>query len=122
MRFALLLLFAFTLSLPARAEDPKPQHAIALHGSPKYPADFKHLDYVNPDAPKGGTLRNAEIGTFDSLNPFIVKGAAVAGMDYLRSGLIYESLMQNTMDEPFSLYGILAGLGNSRCFAGALGD
>ena len=108
MRFALLLLFAFTLSLPARAEDPKPQHAIALHGSPKYPADFKHLDYVNPDAPKGGTLRNAEIGTFDSLNPFIVKGAAVAGMDYLRSGLIYESLMQNTMDEPFSLYGILA--------------
>ncbi len=89
MRFALLLLFAFTLSLPAHAEDPKPQHAIALHGSPKYPADFKHLDYVNPDAPKGGTLKNSALGTFDSLNPFLVKGVPAAGLVPLGTGIIY---------------------------------
>ena len=60
---------------PVSSAEPKgPQYAVALHGSPKYPADFKHLDYVNPDAPKGGTLRAGVIGMFDSLNPFVVKG------------------------------------------------
>ena len=86
----------------------EPAHAIALHGTPKYPADFKHLDYVNPDAPKGGTLKQHVIGTFDSLNPFIVKGDPAAGLNIIRSGLYYESLMQNAWDEPFSLYGIIA--------------
>ena len=91
---------------PSAGENPV--HGVALHGQPKYPADFKHLDYVNPDAPKGGTLRQHVIGTFDSLNPFIVKGDAAAGMDFIRSGLYYESLMQNAWDEPFALYGIIA--------------
>ncbi len=85
-----------------------PRHAIALHGEPKYSADFKHLDFVNPDAPKGGTLKLHSTGTFDSLNPFIVKGVPAAGLNYLRSGLFYESLMQNAWDEPFSLYGVIA--------------
>lgn len=98
------------LTSPAIAEQAKetPQHAIALHGEPKYPADFKHVGFVNPDAPKGGTLRQHVTGSFDSLNPFIVKGSPAAGLNYLRSGLLYESLMQNAWDEPFSLYGVVA--------------
>ena len=51
-------------------------HAIAMHGEPKYGPDFTHFDYVNPDAPKGGTLRLAERGTFDSFNRFIPSQAA----------------------------------------------
>lgn len=85
-----------------------PRHAIAMHGTPKYGPDFTHLSYVNPDAPKGGTLKQSVIGTFDSLNPFIVKGNPAAGMAFIRSSLIYDSLMQNALDEPFSLYGIIA--------------
>ena len=102
--------FAADAPAPISIEAPKvePKHAIALHGEAKYPADFKHLEYVNPDAPKGGAIRSAVIGTFDSLNPFIVKGAPAAGLNYLRSDLFYESLMQNSWDEPFTLYGILA--------------
>ncbi|MFP4313366.1 MAG: extracellular solute-binding protein [Alphaproteobacteria bacterium] len=86
----------------------QPRHAVAMHGSVKYPPDFTHLDFVNPDAPKGGTLTQHVIGTFDSLNPFIVKGTPTAGMSFIRSSLVYESLMQNAWDEPFSLYGIIA--------------
>ncbi len=86
----------------------KPAHAIALHGTPKYSPDFKHLDYVNPNAPKGGTLKQHVIGTFDSLNPFIVKGDSAEGLSYLGTGIYYESLMQNGNDEPFTMYGIIA--------------
>ena len=85
-----------------------PLHAIALHGEPKYPTDFKHVNFVNPEAPKGGTLKMHTTGSFDSLNPFIVKGVPAAGLNFLRSGLFYESLMQNAWDEPFSLYGVIA--------------
>ncbi len=92
----------------AMAEDLTPRHAVALHGTPKYAPDFKHVDYVNPDAPKGGALKLNAIGSFDSLNPFIVKGTPAAGMNFMRSGFVYESLMQNAWDEPFSLYGVLA--------------
>ncbi len=86
----------------------QPQHAVSLHGTPKYAADFSHVGYVNPDAPKGGVLKQHVIGSFDSLNPFIVKGSPAAGLNYLRSGLVFESLMQNSWDEAFTLYGILA--------------
>lgn len=113
MRFmttaAFITAFLALTCLPAKAQDaPQAQYAISLHGQPKYAADFKHQDYVNPDAPKGGTLRLADTGTFDSLNPFIVKGTPAAGLNYLRSGLYYESLMQNSYDEPFTLYGVVA--------------
>jgi peptide/nickel transport system substrate-binding protein len=75
-----------------------------MHGEPKYGASFPHLNYVNPDAPKGGVLRLAELGSFDSLNPFIIKGAPVAGMrEY-----VYETLLARSYDEPFSLYGLVA--------------
>jgi microcin C transport system substrate-binding protein len=111
MRKILLILSLLLLPSPAIAEDaPTPHYAIALHGSPKYPADFKHVDYANPDAPKGGILRQAALGSFDSLNPFIVKGTPAAGLaeNFIRSGLIYESLMMNGWDEPFTMYGVLA--------------
>lgn len=79
-------------------------HAMAMHGSPKYPANFQHLDYVNPDAPKGGKLRRHVIGSFDSLNPFIPKGTAAAGI----STLVYDTLTTRSEDEPFTQYGLLA--------------
>ncbi|MGB0718828.1 MAG: extracellular solute-binding protein [Bdellovibrionales bacterium] len=105
MRYFILLI-CFLASFPSFAQEP--QHAIALHGDPKYGPDFEHLEYVRPDAPKGGTLKSGVVGTFDSLNPFIVKGTPAAGLNYIRSGLVYQSLMQNSWDEPFTLYGILA--------------
>jgi len=87
------------LATLAEAQD----HGIAMHGAPKYDAGFDHLDYVNPDAPKGGTIRLAVQGTFSSLNPFIIKGVPARGRQ-----LTFESLMKRTWDEPFSLYGLLA--------------
>jgi peptide/nickel transport system substrate-binding protein len=81
-----------------------PHHAIAMHGEPLYPAGFDHFAYVNPKAPKGGTIRYGAVGTFDSLNPFIVRGTAAVGLrEY-----VFESLMTRSFDEPFSLYGLLA--------------
>lgn len=79
-------------------------HAMAMHGSPKYPAGFQHLDYVNPEAPKGGKLRRHVIGTFDSLNPFVPKGTAAAGI----GSLVYDTLTTRAEDEPFTQYGLLA--------------
>lgn len=82
-----------------------PQHAVTLYNeAPKYPADFKHFDYVNPDAPKGGVFRQAGFGGFDTLNPFINKGVAADDI-----GLIYDTLTRSSLDEPFSAYGLIAG-------------
>jgi len=82
--------------------------SIAMHGAAKYTDDFTHLSYVNPDAPKGGTLTQSVIGNFDSLNPFIIKGSPAAGMAFLGQSLIYDSLMEQSNDEAFSMYGLLA--------------
>jgi len=91
------------LSLTGLAEA-APQHALTLYGEqPKYPSDFSHFEYVNPDAPKGGTLRQAGFGSFDSLNPFINKGVAADDI-----GLVYDTLTTNSLDEPFTVYGLLA--------------
>ena len=84
-------------------EAPKWRHGVSLFGDLKYPADFKNFDYVNPNAPKGGKLRRAALGTFDTLNPFNLKGNAAAG-----SGLIYETLLSSSLDEASSEYGLLA--------------
>jgi len=83
-------------------------HALAMGAEAKYPAGFKHFDYVNPNAPKGGTLTLHSQGNFDSLNPFKLKGIAAGGLNYLKSGMVFESLMTKSDDEPFSLYGLLA--------------
>ncbi len=82
----------------------EPQHGIAMYGSPALPQDFVSLPYANPDAPKGGRIILGEVGSFDSLNPFILKGRVPWQFRYLG----YESLMGRNWDEPFSLYGLLA--------------
>jgi peptide/nickel transport system substrate-binding protein len=79
-------------------------YAIAMHGAPVLPATFTHMPYANPDAPKGGRLVQGILGTFDSLNPLIVRGLAVQQM----RGFVVESLMERGNDEPFTLYGLLA--------------
>jgi len=78
-------------------------HGISTFGDLKYDADFKHFDYVNPDAPKGGEFSTAGFGTFDSLTPYILKGQAAA-----LSSIFFESLMSGSSDEPDSMYGLLA--------------
>ena len=77
--------------------------AISMYGDLKYDTNFDHFEYANPKALKGGTFKQASIGSFDSLNPFIVKGNAAAGMTR-----IYDTLLQQSTDEPFSLYALIA--------------
>jgi peptide/nickel transport system substrate-binding protein len=99
---SLLLLLA--LAVPASASAAAPVHGIAMHGSPKHAAGFKHFPYVNPDAPKGGRLVLGTLGTFDSLTPFIIRGVSPSSMrEY-----VYESLLTRSGDEAFSLYGLIA--------------
>ncbi len=76
---------------------------IAMFGEPKYKEGFKHFEYVNPDAPKEGDIKFGVIGTFDNLNPFILKGIAATGSD-----LVFETLLEKSKDEPFSAYGLIA--------------
>ncbi len=86
----------------------KPQPALAMTGEPKYPADFSHFNYANPTAPKGGALKLGVTTTFDSLNPFIVRGQTPFGIGSGTMSLVYESLMARGWDEPFTLYGLIA--------------
>jgi microcin C transport system substrate-binding protein len=103
-RLAFVLVLAGLLAAPAWAEDePVRHHALSLMGEPKYKAGFDHFDFVNPDAPKGGLVRMADIGSFDSLNPVLYKGEAAA-----RLGLVYENLMADSLDEPSTSYGLVA--------------
>lgn len=108
--YALFGLAAAMLAAPvlpgAQAE---PKHAIAMIGDPALPPDFSHLPYANPEAPKGGRIRYGMVGTFDSVNPFVVKGTAPRGIiDYLWGNNVYETLMARSYDEPFTMYGLLA--------------
>jgi microcin C transport system substrate-binding protein len=104
LRLALAAALTAFLIGPAAAEDTQTHHhALSLIGEPKYPADFTHFDYVNPDAPKGGKIRMADIGGFDSLNPVLYRGEKASGL-----GLVYESLMSDSIDEPSTSYGLIA--------------
>lgn len=90
-----------------------PQHAIAIHSTPKYGPDFSHFDYVDPAAPKGGEIRLASYGGFDTLNPFVLRGQPPQGIS-----LVFDTLMVSSDDEVFTEYGLLAetievGPGNS---------
>jgi peptide/nickel transport system substrate-binding protein len=111
-RILRLVVFAFGLlpwALVGEASATE-SFAIAMHGAPAVPADFTHMPYANPDAPKGGRLVESMLGTFDSLNPLIVRGVAVQhvrGLPFER-GLVLESLMVRGNNEPFTLYGLLA--------------
>ncbi|MDP2829105.1 MAG: extracellular solute-binding protein [Sulfuricellaceae bacterium] len=78
--------------------------SIALGYQPKYLPSFSHFDYVNPDAPKRGSLILSAVGNFESLNPYLLKGIAAAGIN----DLVFETLMEQSQDEPFSQYGLLA--------------
>jgi len=93
-----ILIFALPSTLYAQAT-----HAIAMYGRAKYDVGFKNFDYVNPDAPKGGTLRLSGPETFDSLNQFIIKGVSAQGL-----GLLYQSLLVKAQDEPYTMYGGIA--------------
>lgn len=106
MKKNITLIFLCIISIltcaPAFAE--QPSHALSLYGDIKYPATFTHFNYVNPDAPKGGDLKFPALGTFDSLNPYTIKGTAADGIDAL-TGV---TLMTQSYDEPFTMYGYVA--------------
>jgi microcin C transport system substrate-binding protein len=111
LAFVLLIAIISLCSLPNAVAE----HGMGMGYSPKYPVGFKHFDYVNPNAPKGGSLSLSAIGTFNKLNPFVLKGQMAAGMGwsangfvFTESGLYFDSLTANSEDEPFTRYGLLA--------------
>lgn len=99
----LCLVVLMMLAAGAGAQESRKAHGLSLFGELKYPPDFKRFDYVNPAAPRGGVLRMAAIGGFDSLNPFILKGDAAAG-----ASMVYERLLTQSFDEAGAEYGLLA--------------
>src|SRR5215813_13524494 len=100
---ALVCLFAFGGSAALATENVTQHHALSLMGEPHYGPEFRHFDWVNPSASKGGRVRQWTLGSFDSLNPFPVKGSAAAGLR-----LIYDTLMMQSPDEPATSYGLIA--------------
>lgn len=108
MRSLLAFIPALLFSGLALAE---PLHGVSMHGTPALPADYKSFPYVNPNVKKGGRVSYGVVGTFDSLNPFVLKGMRTTARgvwDPEFGNLLYEPLMQRSGDEPFSLYGLLA--------------
>ena len=103
MTGVMLLIAAPTAMSTAMAESGGWRHGLALFGDLKYPPDFSHFDYIDASAPKGGTLSLAAQGTFDNLNPYILKGVWAAG-----SALPFDSLLASALDEPESAYGLVA--------------
>jgi microcin C transport system substrate-binding protein len=99
----LFITVTFGLSIATPVNSRLGTHGLSMYGDMKYGPDFEHFEYVNPNAPKGGSVKLATIGTFDSLNPFILKGLPAAGV-----GLLFETLTVNSQDEPFTVYGLLA--------------
>ncbi|MPY70365.1 MAG: ABC transporter substrate-binding protein [Alphaproteobacteria bacterium] len=101
---ALLLLAA---AAPATAAEPKAKvtdgHALSLADAPKYGPGFTHLEYVDPDAPKGGEVRLHSIGSFDSFNPYVIKGSPAAGLSN-----VFETLMVSAEDDILTEYGLIA--------------
>jgi microcin C transport system substrate-binding protein len=97
------------IAIPAAAED-EWRTTSSLVGESKYGSDFKHYDYVNPSAPKGGTINSISTGTFDSFNPYIVRGAAAAGLAVqgFGGGLLYDTLMEQATDEPSTSHPLIA--------------
>lgn len=102
---SLLAALVLGLAVPALAQTPTDiwVHADSLTETPKYPEGFSHFDYVNPDAPKGGTVRLGQMGGFDTFNPILPKGEVADGI-----GLLYETLLTPSLDEVNTSYGLLA--------------
>lgn len=103
-----LLAGAMTLASlhPVLAEE-EWRHGGTLFGELKYDEGFAHYEHVNPDAPKGGTFYQAVPGSFDSFNPFVVRGRAPAGLNYT-GGLLYDTLFDQSIDQPSAAYGLVA--------------
>ncbi len=100
----LTLIFTFTLIFQFKAQaNTNISHAIAMHGEPKYAKEFENVEYINPNSIKGGSIVRSAIGTYDSFNPFILKGTSAAGI-----GGLYETLTTGSSDEAFTEYGLLA--------------
>jgi len=99
----IIILFLFFNINVSIASDENYDHAISVFNEIKYKNNFKHFDYVNPNAPKKGVIKLAERGTFDSLNQFILKGLPAIGLDN-----IYDSLLVTSLDEPLTAYGLIA--------------
>ena len=100
---SVVLLSGFGLVQGSEANAAQPRHhALSLIGTPNYPADFKHFNYVNPSAPKGGTVRLGASGSYDTLNIFNAKGDTADGL-----GLLYDSLMDASLDQPSTSYCML---------------
>jgi microcin C transport system substrate-binding protein len=111
MKFVAAALLSLSLLMPATPgamADEVWRSSTSLIGEPKYPDGFKHYDYVNPDAPKGGTLNQAAVGTFDSLNPYMVQGTPAAGFAAFGGGLLYDTLMEQATDQAGTNYGLVA--------------
>lgn len=111
IRYVHILLVALTLAAWPTLLRSEPAHGIAMHGEPELPAGFSHLPYVNPDAPKGGKITYGVQGTFDSVNPFILKSMrtnARGSWDHQFGRLVFESLLFRSRDEPFTMYSLLA--------------
>ncbi|AZC38321.1 extracellular solute-binding protein [Pseudomonas chlororaphis] len=105
--FPSMIFTALALLLGTASADAAPQHALTVYGEPaKYPAGFSHFAYTNPRAPKGGSMRRSaiEIGRFDHVLPYIDKGIGVSQLD----GYIYSPLAQRSLDEPYTVYGLVA--------------
>jgi microcin C transport system substrate-binding protein len=103
-RFLALVIIALGLAIPvAHAQSPGARHGLSLFGDLKYGPGFTHFDYVNPDAPKGGSVKYATIGTYDNFNPFILKGSAAVA-----AGVLFDTLMMSSEDEAASSYGLIA--------------
>lgn len=105
---AFLTIGAIGICQNAQAAEPEWRHATSLLGEPKYGAGFKHFDYVNPDAPKGGTLNQTSEGSFDSLNPYVVQGTPASGLGALGGGLLYDTLMSQSLDQVGTNYPLIA--------------
>ncbi|MEO0391611.1 MAG: extracellular solute-binding protein [Pseudomonadota bacterium] len=104
---ALISAFVISPGRVAKAETYR-SYAVAKTGAPAYGPDYTHFDYVNPDAPKGGTVKIGAVGAFDSLNPFIIKGEPAGISGLLNTGYLYMALMESGDDEVFTQYGGLA--------------
>ena len=104
LKTAILTLGVLTAAhVSVMAQTAERHHALSLVGEPNFKADFKHFDWVNPEAKKGGRLRLSAIGTFDNLNGFAVNGNPAQGL-----GLISDTLMMSSADEPSTEYGLIA--------------
>ena len=106
--FSITLFCALSSSIFWNASAEKPSHGFSYFGDLKYPKDMDHYDYVNPDAPKGGVVRAAMVGTFNNLNPYVDKGSLPDLLDPWRAPLTHEPLMSKSEDELAGYYGRLA--------------